>query len=45
MKSYDEACEVLAVHFVGVGPEDVRALAQHIQDAVEDWFESREPGR
>jgi hypothetical protein len=43
VRGYDGACEELAVHFLGVGPEaDVQSLAQHIQDAVEEWFETRE---
>lgn len=38
--SYDSACEILAEYFLGQprDPEHVKALAQHVQQAVEDWF-------
>jgi hypothetical protein len=39
--SYDGACETLAEHFLSTVAERdaVKELAQHIQDAVEDWFQ------
>lgn len=38
--SYDSACEILAEYFLGQprSPDEVKALAQHVQDAVEAWF-------
>lgn len=39
--SYDEECEVLARHFLMDGPyydTDIPALAQHIQEAIEDYM-------
>lgn len=39
-KNYDSACERLAEHFLGQNAERdaVEELAQHVQDAVEDWM-------
>lgn len=41
-EGYDPACEDLALHFLEEdGLEHLkRDLAQHIQDAVEDWFDT-----
>jgi hypothetical protein len=42
--SYDRRCEELAEYFLNCeryAPEEVRALAQEIQDAVERHLESR----
>jgi hypothetical protein len=38
--SYDPKCEELARSFLGEKADeaDVRALAQEIQNAIEDWF-------
>jgi len=38
-RNYDPACETLAEHFLGPRVRDAlkRALAQHIQNAIEDW--------
>lgn len=45
---YDEECEVLAMHFIGednlYSKENVKALAQHIQTAIEDWIAYQECG-
>ena len=41
MKSYDPACKDLAEHFLFPGApseEEIKDLAQCIQDAVELWF-------
>ena len=43
--SYDEACEVLARHFLQddiYTDEAARLLAQHIQEAIEDWIAFQE---
>jgi hypothetical protein len=42
-KAFDEKCYELAVYFLGdlVGPGNeapAKALAQHIQESVEDWM-------
>lgn len=41
--SYDDECEVLALHFLDVRPDpkDISDLAQALQDAVEMWFAGR----
>ncbi len=38
--SYDTVCEALAEYFLGQprNQDDVRELAQHVQDSVEEWF-------
>ena len=43
-KGYDSKCYDLAEHFLhkGEGEDLKQDLAQTIQDAVEDWFESEE---
>lgn len=42
--SYDSACESLAEYFLGQphDPGEAKELAQHVQDAVEDWLRSKE---
>jgi hypothetical protein len=44
--SYDTECKVLAEHFLSDEPSataaDADSLAQAIQEAVEDWFTTRE---
>lgn len=43
MKGYDEKCGDLARYFLPEGTiAEGAALAQHIQDAVEDWLSGRE---
>jgi hypothetical protein len=44
-KGYDSMCEMLAEYFLGQprSPEDVKDLAQCVQDAVEDWFVQKAP--
>lgn len=39
-KTYDSACEILAEYFLGTerNSDEVRDLAQHVQDAVEEWI-------
>ena len=49
MSGYDEECEILALHFIGgddglYSKENVKALAQHIQTAIEDWIAYQEGG-
>jgi len=43
--SYDQRCFELAEYFLMDEPnvlkEGVSDLAQHIQDAIEDWFEAQ----
>ena len=45
--SYDEECEKLARHFLEDGADiytedNIRLLAQHIQEAIEDWIAYQE---
>lgn len=43
--SYDPACYDLAAHFISDHPELERLrdkLAQHIQDAIEEWIEGEQ---
>lgn len=43
-RSYDPACEELARHFLSdeeFENDHVAELAQHIQDAIEDWIEAK----
>ena len=47
--SYDRKCEDLAWHFLfdenwDYRQEDLRDLAQTIQDSIEDWFSGRQVG-
>lgn len=48
--SYDEECEKLARHFLQEDrtsihtDEAVKLLAQHIQEAIEDWIAYQECG-
>lgn len=39
--AFDEKCGKLAAAFLGRenSPEKINELAQHIQDAIEGWFE------
>jgi hypothetical protein len=48
-RSYDPACEDLARHFIQDGADiytedNVKALAQHIQEAIESWIAYQEGG-
>ncbi len=40
MMAYDPECEELAAYFLADSKDELakRELAQHIQDAVEDWL-------
>ncbi len=42
--AYDSECAKLATHFLAADAIDRtrKSLAQHIQDAVEEWFHERE---
>ncbi len=42
--AYDPECAKLATHFLAADAIDRtrKSLAQHIQDAVEEWFHERE---
>ena len=47
-RTYDVKCEELAGHFLVDSPELLpkkSELASHIQEAVEDWFASKEERR
>ena len=40
MKNFDPWCGELAEKFLQLEPQEVQdKLAQHIQDAIEDWLE------
>ena len=42
--AYDEKCYNLANHFLPHGADsEAFGLAQHIQDAVEEWFKTITP--
>lgn len=36
--TYDPICEEIAEHFLPSRSDQLKALAQHIQSAVEDWL-------
>lgn len=42
--SYDSECEELAKHFLELSGSnsESQSLAQHIQDAVENWYAGKE---
>ncbi len=43
--TYDSECAKLATHFLAADAIDRtrKSLAQHIQDAVEEWFHAQTP--